>query len=535
MSSSTVRLGLAALLSCLASAAVAEPLWTYDSDAEIVFQRLTPLGNLLISTETRLMAVDPESGQTLWTRDDVKKLKECNYDEVANTPYGLLDLGDGVGGMQRRIEVIDLQTGLKKWDSKDLPMNSSQGLFQVPQHDMLLMIGVPKKGSKPVLVAVDLETGALRWQQDALFTRPLYLFEVRGSGRLFKRYSIEGSQHPVFDTDDTAILYLSDEGPIKIDLATGNKLWTADKLKGKQPPAPRNGYAPMVLGKGVVFVPFGKSLQALDVNTGLPLWKETRKLKSPVAQMQLVTEGLVVRGAPQVDEKGKPDGKPFIDLLDPKTGQSAWRTPFKDLEDATTFDVRAGRLYIAADGELFSINVADGTAASLAKFRFKGNEVPGTLEVLNNNYLLLSSQNVMMFDRSGAMKYHSYFSAPAASGWSKFASTTALMAANAASAANAHSRAMSSGQDQSYSLVTSNPALSKRFKASTNANAYASILTSVESDGQKGPGLVKVEKSTGKEVARVRLDDKTPQYEMDDVEGRVFFMKSEKQIICYRF
>ena len=531
------RLGACALMLAVTTAgpALADELWKLDAGGQIVFQRLTPLGNLLVSTEQSLRAVDPETGKTLWTRDDVKKLKECNYDEISNTPYGLLDLGEGMGGNNRRVEVIDLETGTRKWDSKDLPMNSSQGLFQVPQKNMLLLFGAPKKGNKSVLVGVDIESGRMKWQQDALFTKPLHFFEVRGSGKVFKRYSIEGNQAPVFDGDGTAILYLNEEGPVKIDLETGKKLWLADKLKGKEAPAPRNGYAPMALGQGMLFAPYGKSLQALDLASGAPLWKEDHDFKSPVAQLEVVPQGLIVRGQPQMNDKGKLVGKPFIDLLDPKTGLSVWKKPFKDLDDATTFDVHGDQLYIAADGELFAIQIADGSARSVTKYKFKGNEVPTTLEVVDGNFLLTSSQNLMMIDAHGGQKFHSFYAAPGTSGWAKLASTAAIMAVNAASASSAYSRAQATGETQHYTLITSNPTLSKRFKASTNADSYCSILTTVEADGRKGPGLVKVEKSTGKEAARVVLGDKTPEYEMDPIEGRVFFMKSDKEIVCYKF
>lgn len=517
------------------SPAHSEELWKLDTGGDIVFQRLTPLGTLLLSTEMNLRAVDPETGKTLWMRDDVRKLKECNYDEITDTPYGLLDLGEGVGGNQRRVEVVDLETGRKVWDSSNLPMNSSQGLFQVPQRNMLIMMGMPKKGSKSVMVGVDIASGEMKWQQDALFAKPVQLFEVRGSGKVFKRMSVEGNQPPVFDTDNTAVLYLTEEGPVKIDLTTGKKVWVADKLKGKNPPALRHGYAPIVKGPGVVFVPYGKSLQAIDANTGVALWKEDHDFKSPVAQMELLPHGLIVRGQPVLNDKGKMVGKPFIDLLDPKTGLSVWKKPFKDLDDATTFDVKGDQLFIAADGELFSIQIADGSSKAVAKYKFKGSEVPTTLEVVDGDYLLSSSQNMMLLDGNGGQKYHCYYAAPGASGWAKLASTAAIMAVNAASAASAHSRAYATGETQHYTLITGNPTLSKRFKASTNAHSYCSILTNLEAEGRKGAGLVKIEKSTGKEAARVVLGDKTPEYEMDAIEGRVFFMKSEKEIVCYKF
>jgi len=513
----------------------AEQLWTLTTPKSIVFQRLTPLGSLLVSTEDGLMGVDAATGKTLWTRSDVQKLKECNYDEIANTSYGLIEFGEGVGGAQRRIEVIDLTTGVKKWDSTELPMNSSQGQLQVPQQGMLVMCGLPKKGKKPVLVGVGADDGVMKWQQDAVFTKPLNLLEVKGSGKLFKRYSIDGNQNPVFDTENTMIVYLTAEGPVKLDVATGNKLWTAP-IKAKALPALNAGYAPMLLDNGVVFVPYDKSLQAVDVNTGALLWTKDHDFKSKVTQMQMTSMGLVVRGAPGLNEKGEPEGKPFLDLLDPKTGLSVWKKPFKDLEDATTFDLREDKLYIAADGELFSVNLADGVSKSVTKYKFKGNEVPSRLEVVESDYVLSSSQNVMRLDPSGTIKFHAFHSAPGSSGFMKVLSTAMVMATNAASASYAYNNAMANpGSTYKYTLY-GNPELSRRFKASTNANAYVSMLTGgLEADGQKGVGLIKVEKATGNDAAKVVLGDKTPEYEMDSIDGRVFFRKTDNEIVCFKF
>jgi outer membrane protein assembly factor BamB len=526
-----------ATLACVALAGPvhAEVLWTLDTGSEIVFQRLTPLGTLLVSTERDFTAIDPATGRTLWSRADVKKLKECNYDEIHGSPLGLLDLGEGVAGVQRHIEVIDLTTGAKKWDSEALPMNSSQGVFAVGAKKMLLVAGAPKKGTRTVFCGVDVETGALRWQQDALFTQPIALLEVRGSGKVFRRYSIEGHQPPVYDTDDTAILYLSEEGPIKIDLNTGRKLWTADKLKGREVPVLRNGYAGIALGEGVAFVPYGKSLMAIDLASGAPAWKTDQDFKSKVTQMALTPRGLVVRGEPGRDTKGKPDGKPFVDCLDPKTGASRWRKPFKDMDGATSFDVKGDHLFIAADGELFAIDLASGAATSVTKIQFKGKEAPATLEVRGDDYVLSSSQNVMRIDARGSVKYHTFLAPPAQSGWIKVLSTAAVMATHAASATSAHSPAASNpGTTYRYQL-SPNPELSRRLEAAAGAHDYAAIQTTIVEKGNKGSGLVKVSKEDGTEAARCWLGDQSPEYELDAIDGRVFLKKTDQQIVCYKF
>ena len=59
------------------------------------------------------------------------------------------------------------------------------------------------------------------------------------------------------------------------------------------------------------------------------------------------------------------------------------------------------------------------------------------------------------------------------------------------------------------------------------------ILTSVEEGGKKRPGLVKVAKSDGKIVSSVQLGDKTPEYEVDEIEGMLYFKKSDGVIEAY--
>jgi outer membrane protein assembly factor BamB len=524
----------AALALALAAPPVraATPQWTLTTDTAIEFQRLTPLGTLLVGTDGLLGCVDPATGQWQWKREDLKKFKECNYDEIANTPYGLLEVGAGVGGMQRHLEVLDLATGQAKWDSEKLPMNGSQGLFQAPAKRMLVLFGLPKKGNKPVTVGVDTETGEMKWQQDRLFEKPLRLFEVKGSGKIFKRFSVDGNQPPVFDTENSMVVWITADGPTKIDLDTGARVWVCDALKGKEPAALNDGYCGMLCVDGVVYVPYEKSLQAIDAQTGKLLWAKEKDFKGRVVQLELAPQGLVVRGAPTLNDKGKLNGKAYIDVLDPKTGLSVWAKPFKDLDDATSFELKDGRIYIAADGELHEIGLADGSARAIGKFKFKEHEVPSTLELRGDGFLLSSDQTLMLLEANGGQKYLSYFEAPSFSGWMKLGVGLLTAAVNAASAGSAYDRAMATGESQTYYLA-GNPTLGKRFRATTRAHDFTYILTTVTGDGKKGPGLAKVNKATGQADAQLRLGDKTPEYVTDSVESRVFFLTNEKTIEGY--
>lgn len=518
----------------LAAAAVfaAEPVWTYAT-GNVEFQRVTPLGSLLVSHANGLSCVDPSTGKPLWDRPELKKFKECNYDELENTPYGLFEMSEGIGGSKRYVEVVDLQTGKKKWDSSELPITSSQGEFQAPQQRLLVIFGIGKRGGKPMTIAVDTETGELKWQQERLFEKMLNLYEVKGSGKMIKRMSIAGNQPAVFPDSKSMIVWLTEDGPTKIDLATGNKLWVCSALKGKKVPGQNSGYMAMRILDGVLYVPFEKSLQAVDLNTGALLWTKEKDFRGRPVQIAMTPAGLVVRGATFVDDEGKAKGKPFIDVLTPRTGESAWKKPFKDLEDATSFDIRGDKVYICADGELHEIALADGTDRPLAKFKFKEHEVPSSLELMDDGFLLTSNQTLLGLDSGGKERFRSYFEAPSYSGWVKLGVGLLTAAVNAASASSAYDRAARTGQDQTYYL-SANPTLGKRFRASTDAQDFMYILTSVPEGGKKKAGLVKVSKHDGKVVSTVQLGDKTPEYETDSVEGVIYFKKSDSEIAAYQ-
>lgn len=162
------------------------------------------------------------------------------------------------------------------------------------------------------------------------------------------------------------------------------------------------------------------------------------------------------------------------------------------------------------------------------------------LALTDKGYRLESSQNVMLMGFDGSRIFHTYCKAPGSSLFAKVASTAAVAAFNAASAAQGYSNAMNQAYatghgSSSYTLITSNPYMSKRFKASTTSADYLVMLTDVKTESGDGPGLVKVNKSTGETEKKIVLGTKKPEYEVDNIENRLFFRDGDKKIVCYPF
>ena len=57
----------------------------------------------------------------------------------------------------------------------------------------------------------------------------------------------------------------------------------------------------------------------------------------------------------------------------------------------------------------------------------------------------------------------------------------------------------------------------------------------VEDGTQKGPGLLKIDLATGEPRGQLLLNDKEPDYRVDEAVGRVFYFKGKNSIVAYQF
>ena len=127
-------------------------LWHYTATAPISFFRVTPLGTVVVATADRFEGLDPAAGTIIWARDDLKNLKLSNYAAIGQSPFATVRVGG-------RVELIDLATGATKWRMP--PAGDVQPYLPIPERGLMLAYGA-NDSLKPVLLGVDLETGAIR-------------------------------------------------------------------------------------------------------------------------------------------------------------------------------------------------------------------------------------------------------------------------------------------------------------------------------------------------------------------------------------
>jgi hypothetical protein len=514
------------------------PEWTVSFNKDVKWVQLTPTGHLLAGTDEGLVGINPEDGNIMWQMDELKKLEQDKINLIPLTQYAVINKGKGFLGTQNRMILIDYVSGNEKWNSDNLDIVSSMGQFIVPSKKALFIYGVNKKGKQwPRLV--NMEDGSMIWENPDFFKkRNPTLFKLSGS-----KLALMGNQEPLFDTDETMITCMNGKAIRKWDLNTGAMIWETElKELKKAAPSPMYGYPSILFDEdnGVLYVPAVKALYAVKVSDGSLVWGEKpAKLDGIPHQLRITENGILVKGGP--NSAGK-EGKPFMMLLNTETGLPMWDKKFDKLKKSTAYVVKDDKAYVYSDKKIYAINIADGTYEQVAeKIKFEGKESPHSIKLTDKGLLLKSTQNVMMVGLDGSEVFHAYHKAQGGSLFGKIASTAVIAAVNVGSAMDAQARAnaaasrsASGSGSASYSLITSNPYLSKRFTATVNTGQYSYILTKVEKDGDKGPGIVKVNTSTGATDGSVILGDKKPVYEVDNIESMLFYIKDKKNIQCFK-
>ncbi len=505
--------------------------WTASFKKDINWQMLTDAGYLVVGSDDGLYGLNPKTGEVAWKIAEGKGVDEDFFEIIPGSQFAVITKKTGGLGMMMSMQLfIDVIEGKILWKTEDAGIKNALGQMFVEPANGVLLYGWKGSYGSPTTFFVDPLTGKKIWENKELFDDVPALFPIKPNAKI-ARTSIVGNQPPVYLEDGSFLVFMSEEGLRKVDSKTGNIIWKS-KFKFKEVPAFRNGYGPIRITKDgkCALVPHDKALEMINLADGKPVWEKPVKLPGKVGQMEETSFGLVVRGAP-----GK-DSRPFITVVDLKTQASPWKKPFKDLDGASNFVMQGDYIYLYADGSVFKISLADGSADEFVKkIKFKDDEIPSTLELYDNGVILISDQNMAKYDFTGKQVYQVYHKAPQSGLFAKIASTALIAAANAAAAGNAYSTAQATGTSQSYSLVTSNPIMSARFKASSNAGKFVTVLTKVEAGKQSGPGLVKVDKVEGKDVKSLVLGTKEPKYQYDDVENRLFFIKDDKTIECYAF
>ena len=536
-------------------------LWNHVSvGSQIGHFEVTPLGSVFVSTDVRVAALDADTGDLIWECEDISRCGmndedgtiRCNflgkgktwYAAIPNTNLGLFQVGfRGWENPCDRVTVVDLASGSTIWDSVDIPLRRVTALLHIQELNQFLLAG-EADGQRSVLAAVGGSDGGLLWQRNINFLDRFRFLDVPDDARVLaygktdsaKRALVsmsltDGTEHwrlegflrndarnrnalVLRDTDETAILYVTKDGPFRVHLDSGNILWRVGRWD-KDP----SYFAPMVLDGELLFVPNGKMIDALHVKDGSRVWRTAKRFKAEPMDMRMLSRGLLVRT------------KSF-DLLDPQTGRSLWEERTGTFPVESPAHVGEDAAYIAEQKRFSLVDLATGSVTRLAKYDLRS-EVPAQIEVTDRSFVLMSRQNLLGINRAGEIAYHVYLKAPGASIWTKALVVGVAMAAESASESIAGSAGPATFSGSVF--IDASSVMSVRHGATFETPASYFMYTEMPFDGREGFSLVRIDKASGAETGRLWLDKRSAKYTIDHLTETVYFQNADRELSALRF
>ena len=294
------------------------PTWSWDSGTKVLWQQITPLGNLVVNTREALIGVDTQTGETMWTLQELGNLQEDSYGIVPTTFFVEITRGD-------RITVVDA------WEGKILFDSEAAGIKNVLSKNILYRGGAMliygfQPGLKPIMGCYSISTGQELWTNENIFSKDGEKKSGFGSFVQAAQISADqseqgGNAFELIEPDERSFIIATVNGIFKIETNTGNNLWSADIPQPKGAQSTSQEYK-LIQAPGPDFY-FAKSnfIQAMDIESGAEVWPTPVKINGIVDRVITHESGLII--LPKIDPNNN-IAAPKANLVNYETGETYW-------------------------------------------------------------------------------------------------------------------------------------------------------------------------------------------------------------------
>ena len=375
------------------------PVWEFESEDRIANVTVLADAGILVESESGLELLNESSGSGIWSLETAQL-----EDEYLAIPYlrqGLLLLSG------RSVVAVDLATGEEVWHIEEYDGAPSLGCFPIMDSTRLLII----RGDDdlPFAELRDVGSGTVLWR-DSSFCQGI---EPEKHKDPFGRQTFYGTQLPVMINDTSFVTILDKRNFTCRSVATGRLIWTAD-LDCEKAPAILDGYAPMRIDRAtsMAYLPCGRSLEAVDLRDGKQMWEDPPRFKGPVQQIEVLQEGILIRGAELVKSRGT---RPYLSLIAADTGERIWYREFprNHRGNPSPFYIRDDQAVFWAYGDIYAIDIHTGDRRRLAKgVNFDVEERPVALRLVDDGYLVIGQQTAIRLNLDGTRVYRTHQNIP---------------------------------------------------------------------------------------------------------------------------
>jgi len=383
--------------------------------------------------------------------------------------------------------------------------------------DTLLLAGEDTNG-RVGIASVSANSGELQWIQTDV---PQFIEKPRGDLGPVKpgNFLYAADTYIVDDSTLVVVSHVQAAGgePFAVDLETGEVQW---KTTGISYESNQLCESCSLLEGDALYVTQRQRTAAIAVADGSTMWNERSEAGT---SLRMVDQGLLVGCS------GDPCFS-VVELRDPNSGQMKWPNALRLekgkspslLEDAVaTIDEATGRIMIAVDERLQSVDIETGVREEVAELDFQFKEPPTGILNLRDLTVVLSKKNTAAYRSDGSLAYSLAYQAPKQALWSSVASTTAALAFSVTAL----------GQ---YSYLDGE--MFEQYAKTQQAQQYHYVYTSdPDSKGMSGYSLVQLRYSDGREVARAWVNQRKPDFVLDPGVPAVYARYDGRRIVAIPF
>jgi hypothetical protein len=292
--------------------------WSTSFDSPVVWQRVTPLGDLMVNTQAGLHGIDPKTGSIRWTHRDLGGWVEDRYQAIPDTPLVVIADNDQDDA---RVVILDSMDGRIVFDSEAAGVARLLSRHVLYRNGSLLIFGFRPGKLVTTMFMFDIATGKHLWTNDKLLGGESKV--TRTLTALFQAVSGEsGVVAEPFEIDDEAFLIAAGTGINKIATRSGEILWqipaSGDDVRFTV--SARDPDVVFVGAQHTTSMEYSQQLtsvyEAIRISSGSRVWDEGVSVKGGLNDVIFADQGVIL--APAGASKGK------VKLVDYDSGRSLW-------------------------------------------------------------------------------------------------------------------------------------------------------------------------------------------------------------------
>jgi hypothetical protein len=391
------------------------PAWTARFEQAVQWQRVTPMGQLVVATDCCLHGIDPTGGSVEWNQAGMTGLVESSFEMIPGTPLFVVS----TEGLNHRTLVFDSTDGHVVFDSRAAGIANILTRTVLFDSGGLLILGQEKGDPTIKLFFAEMETGKIRWSNDEVLgdmsdgmKKVVGILAKLGQAAMQPEERTEGTGRPL-EVGSDAVVMVAHGAIQKLSTESGKSVWRVTNPDGSgNAGAFLSPTRPGMILVGTEVVGQGSStngeqpvqtkFSAYNLKDGSAVWPKPVKVKGPLNAPVLLENGAVL--SPGGDVKGK------IKFVEYDSGASVWGNKGKGIPSdggivdhhPTNHGLVVTTGYDSAwtnKGTVYYLNLLDTDAGA---FRFpKSVKVRGRIlrtEVLPKGVLYVTTHEVNIFD-----------------------------------------------------------------------------------------------------------------------------------------